>query len=148
MTSSTRTKPDPVNELVVLVRSRLGLIALDAADLTQARETLATVAAELGIPLFFWTRTKGLRRKNGGPAVYGTTDLAAAFAHIEAAHIPAIYEFEGLGADLADSTRAQCLSDAVAGLVGLDAAIVLLDGPDNLPEPLRKFAALVTLPPP
>jgi ATP-dependent 26S proteasome regulatory subunit len=148
MTSSTRTKPDPVNELVVLVRSRLGLIALDAADLTQARETLATVAAELGVPLFFWTRTKGLRRKNGGPAVYGTTDLAAAFAHIEAAHIPAIYEFEGLGADLADPTRAQCLSDAVAGLVGLDAAIVLLDGSDNLPEPLRKFAALVTLPPP
>lgn len=148
MTSGTLAKPDPVNELVVLVRSRLGLIALDADDLTQARETLATVAAELGVPLFFWTRTKGLRRKNGGPAVYGTTDLAAAFAHIEAAHIPAIYEFEGLGADLADPTRAQCLSDAIAGLDGLDAAIVLLDGSDNLPEPLRKFAALVTLPPP
>ena len=148
MIADTRAKPDPVNELVVLVRSRLGLIALDAGDPTQARETLASAAATLGVPLFFWTRTKGLRRKNGGPAVYATADLAAAFAHIEAARLPAIYEFEGLGADLADPTRAQCLSDAIAGLNGLDAAIVLVDGADSLTEPLRKLAALVTLPPP
>src|SRR4051812_27632284 len=107
MIVDTRTKPDPVNELVVLVRSRLGLIALEAGDPTQARDTLAEAAALLGVPLFYWTRTKGLRRKNGGPAVYATADLAAAFAHIEAARLPAIYEFEGLGADLADPTRAQ-----------------------------------------
>jgi MoxR-like ATPase len=140
--------PDPVNELVVLVRSRLGLIALDAPDSDRAHETLTTAAAQLGIPLFFWTRTKGLRRKNVGTAVYGTIDLLAALAHIEVARIPAIYEFEGLGADLADPTRAQRLKDAIHGLDGLDAAIVLLDGTDSLPEPLRQLAALVTLPPP
>ena len=141
-------KPDPVNELVVLVRSRLGLIALDAGDPEQAHDTLAVAAAQLGIPLFFWTRTKGLRRKDVGTAVYGTVDSIAAFAHIEAAHIPAIYEFEGLGTDLSDPTRAQRLKDAIAGLNGLDAAIVLLDGADSLPDPLRQLAALVTLPPP
>jgi AAA+ superfamily predicted ATPase len=140
--------PDPVNELVVLVRSRLGLIALDAADPEQAHETLTTAAAQLGIPLFFWTRTKGLRRKNAAAPIYGTNDSLAAFAHIEVARIPGIYEFEGLGADLADPTRAQRLKDAIAGLTGLDAAIVLLDGVDSLPAPLRQLAALVTLPPP
>jgi AAA+ superfamily predicted ATPase len=148
MTDSSRAGPDPVNELVVLVRSRLGLIALDAADPAQAHETLSTAAAELGIPLFFWTRTKGLRRKNVETAIYGTSDSLAAFAHIEVARIPAIYEFEGLGADLADPTRAQRLKDAIAGLAGLDAAIVLLDGVDSLSDPLRQLAALVTLPPP
>ena len=141
-------RPDPVNELVVLVRSRLGLIALDAGDSEQAHDTLAVAAAQLGIPLFFWTRTKGLRRKDVGAAVYGTVDSLAAFAHIEAARIPAIYEFEGLGTDLADPTRAQRLKDAIAGLNGLDAAIVLLDGVDSLTDPLRQLAALVTLPPP
>ncbi len=140
--------PDPVNELVVLVRSRVGLIALDSIDLIQGHETLATVAAEFGIPLFYWTRTKGLRRKNEGAAIYGTTDLAAALAHIEAAHIPAIYSFEGIGADLADPTRAQRLTDAIAGLDGLDGAVVLLDAVGNLPESVRRLAALVTLPPP
>jgi AAA+ superfamily predicted ATPase len=140
--------PDPVNELVVLVRSRLGLIALDAADPEQAHETLTTAAAQLGIPLFFWTRTKGLRRKNAAAPIYGTNDSLAAFAHIEVARIPGIYEFEGLGTDLADPTRAQRLKDAIAGLTGLDAAIVLLDGVDSLPAPLRQLAALVTLPPP
>ena len=148
MTDSSRAGPDPVNELVVLVRSRLGLIALDAADPEQAHETLTTAAAQLGIPLFFWTRTKGLRRKNMVAPIYGTNDSLAALAHIEVARIPAIYEFEGLGADLADPTRAQRLKDAIAGLTGLDAAIVLLDGVDSLPDPLRQLAALVTLPPP
>lgn len=148
MIDGSSAGPDPVNELVVLVRSRFGLIALDAGDPAQAHETLAVAAAQLGIPLFFWTRTKGLRRKNRGSAVYGTTDLVAALAHIEVARLPAIYGFEGLGADLTDATRGQCLKDAIAGLDGLDAAIVLLDGTDGLPEPLRQLAALVTLPPP
>ena len=148
MTQVASVKPDPVNELVVLVRSRLGLIALDAADPAQAREALSAAAAQLGIPLFFWTRTKGLVRKNGGPSIASTADLMGALAYIELARIPAIFEFEGLGADLADATRVQCLKDAIAGLDGLDAAIVVLDTTESLPEPLQKLAALVTLPPP
>jgi hypothetical protein len=148
MTTVGSVKPDPVNELVVLVRSRLGLIALDATDPAQAREALGAAAAQLGVPLFFWTRTKGLVRKNGGPAVYGTADLAAALAHVEAARISAIYEFGSLGPDLADSTRAQCMKDAIANLASLDAAIVVLDSTEALPDSLRKLAALVTLPPP
>jgi hypothetical protein len=148
MTSVSSVKPDPVNEIVVLVRSRLGLIALDADDPTQARETLATAAAELGIPLFLWTRTKGLVQKNGGPSVASTADLVGALAYVEMARISAIFMFEGLGADLADATRAQYLKDAITGLDGLDAAIVVLDSIDGLPESLRKLAALVTLPPP
>ena len=69
MTQVASVKPDPVNEIVVLVRSRLGLIALDAADPTQGREALAAAAAQLGIPLLFWTRTTGLVRTNGGPPI-------------------------------------------------------------------------------
>jgi SpoVK/Ycf46/Vps4 family AAA+-type ATPase len=148
MTQVGSVKPDPVNELVVLVRSRLGLIALDAADPGQARETLAAAAAQLGIPLFLWTRTKGLVRKNGGPSVASTADLVGALAYVEMARIPAIFMFEGLGADLADATRAQYLKDAITGLDGLDAAVVVLDSVESLPESLRKLAALVTLPPP
>lgn len=148
MTQVASVKPDPVNEIVVLVRSRLGLIALDADDPTQAHETLATAAAQLGIPLFFWTRTKGLVQKNGGPSVASTADLVGALAYVEMARISAIFMFEGLGADLADATRAQYLKDAITGLDGLDAAIVVLDSTEALPESLRKLAALVTLPPP
>ncbi|HMJ20226.1 MAG TPA: AAA family ATPase [Gemmatimonadaceae bacterium] len=148
MTQAVSAKPDPVNEIVVLVRSRLGLIALDADDPAQARETLATAAAQLGIPLFLWTRTKGLVRKNGGPAIASTADIVGALAYVEAARVSGIFEFEGLGADLADATRAQYVKDAIAGLDGLDAAIVVLDNVDGLPESLRKLAALVTLPPP
>jgi hypothetical protein len=148
MTRVGSARPDPVHELALLVRSRHGLIALDAGDPAQSHEMLATAAAQLGIPLWLWSRTKGLRRNNGGPATFGTSDLVGALAHIEVARVPAVYEFQGLGADLADPTRAQHLKDAIAGLSGLDGAIVLLDGTESLPEPLRKSAAFVTLPPP
>ena len=148
MTQVSSVKPDPVNEIIVLVRSRLGLIALDADDPTQAHETLAAAAAQLGCPLFFWTRTKGLVRKNGGAAIASTADLVGALAYVEASRESAIFEFEGLGADLTDPTRAQYLKDAIAGLDGLDAAIVVLDSTEALPPSLRKLAALVTLPPP
>ncbi|MDB4871268.1 MAG: hypothetical protein JWL97_2272 [Gemmatimonadales bacterium] len=148
MSNVRSIKPDPVNEIVVLVRSRIGLIALDADDPTQGREVLASAAAQLGIPLFFWTRTKGLVRKNGGPAIASTADLVGALAYVEAARVSGIFEFEGLGADLTDPTRAQYLKDAIAGLDGLDAAIVVIDSSECLPDPLRKLAALVTLPPP
>jgi hypothetical protein len=148
MTNVDAVKPDPVNEIVVLVRSRLGLIALDADDPAQARETLASAAAELGCPLFFWTRTKGLVRKNGGPAIASTADIVGALAYVEMSRESAIYEFEGLGADLTDPTRAQYLKDAIAGMDGLDAAIVVIDSTESLPDSLRKLAALVTLPPP
>src|SRR3954463_2075381 len=148
MTQVASVKADPVNEIVVLVRSRLGLIALDADDPAQGREVLASAAAQLGIPLFLWTRTKGLVRKNGGPAVASTADLAGALAYVEMARVSAIFLFEGLGADLTDATRAQYLKDAITGLDGVDAAIVVLDSVESLPESLRKLAALVTLPPP
>ncbi len=148
MTRVGSVKPDPVNELVVLVRSRHGLIAIDSPDPTQGHEVVAAGAAQLGIPMWLWSRTKGLRRSNGGPATYGTADLIGALQHIEASRISAVYAFEGLGGDLSDSTRAQHLKDAIAGLRELDAAIVLLDGTECLPDPLRKLAALVTLPPP
>jgi ATP-dependent 26S proteasome regulatory subunit len=148
MTQVASVKADPVNEIVVLVRSRLGLIALDADDPAHGREVLASAAAQLGIPLFFWTRTKGLVRKNGGPAIASTADIVGALAYVEAAGESGIFEFEGLGADLTDPTHAQYLKDAIAGIEGLDAAIVVIDGADCLPEPLRKLAAQVTLPPP
>ncbi|HWL39797.1 MAG TPA: AAA family ATPase [Gemmatimonadaceae bacterium] len=148
MTRVSSVKPDPVNELVVLVRSRHGLIALDAADPAQSHEALVAAAAQLGIPLWLWSRTKGLRRNNGGPATFGTSDLAGALAHIEESRVSAVYEFQGLGTDLANATVAQQLKDAIAGLSSVDGAIALLDGTESLPEPLRKLAALVTLPSP
>jgi ATPase family protein associated with various cellular activities (AAA) len=148
MAQVASVRPDPVNEVVVLVRSRLGLIALDADDPAQGREVLTSAAAQLGIPLFFWTRTKGLVRKNGGPAIASTADIVGALAYVEAARVAGIFEFEGLGADLTDPTRAQYLKDAIAGLDGLDAAIVVIDSAECLPEQLRKLSASVTLPPP
>ena len=148
MTNDTRATPDPVNELVVLARSRYGLVAVDADDPARARDTVAMAAAQLGIPMICWTPTKGLRRKGEMVGIHGTADAAAALVHVETARIPAIFAFEGLCASLTSPVEVQRLKDAVASLDGLDGAIVLLDGSADLPASLRRLAAVVTVPPP
>jgi hypothetical protein len=148
MSDASSGRPDLVHELVVLVRSRHSLIALEAADRERACVTLASAAAELGVPFFIWTRTKGIRRNGVEAGIYGTSDPAAALAHVEAAAIPAIYLFEDLTPSLAELIPAQRLRDAVASLSSVNGALVLLDGADALPPALRALAASVKLPPP
>jgi AAA+ superfamily predicted ATPase len=143
-----RETVDPVHEIVVLARSRHGLIVLDTDDTVRAHAVLATAAAQLGISLFTWTRTKGLLRKGEVAHIHGTGDPVAALAHVEQSRAHGIYEFEGLARDLEDATKFQCLKDALSAFDGLDSAIVLLGGLADLPQSLRQLAAVVTLPPP
>jgi AAA+ superfamily predicted ATPase len=144
----TPTALDPVNELLVLARSRHSLIAIDCTDPQRAIDAAAAMAAQLGAPLFFWTRTKGIKRKSELNAIYGTADSTAAFNHIEASRTQAVYVFENLAKDLEDPTRAQALRDAMEGMRGIDGAIILVEGPDIIPPSLKPVAAVVTMPPP
>lgn len=148
MPSPAVAATDPVNELVVLVQSRHGLVAVEAGDAGRALEAVTAAAGQLGVPVFTWTATKGIVRLGQPAGVYGTAELANALSHIEAAMIPAVYAFEGIGSQLSDALRVQALKDALVRLSTLNAAIVLLDGLQDLPEPVRPLAAVVTLPTP
>jgi SpoVK/Ycf46/Vps4 family AAA+-type ATPase len=144
----TPTPPDPVNELTVLARARQWLVAVDSPDVAQVHEVAATAASQLSIPLFTWTRTKGLKRRGELNTIYQTSDCSAAFAHIEQVRAPAIWLFEGLGKDLEDANRAQALLDVCDAMSGLDSLLLIADGPNALPESLRSRAATIKLPAP
>lgn len=144
----TPTPPDPVNELTVLARARHWLVAIDTPDVARAHEIAATAASQLSVPLFTWTRTKGIRKRGELNTVYQTSDCAAAFAHIEQVRAPAVWLFEGLGKDLEDATKAQALRDACEAMSGLDSLLLIADGPAALPESLRSVAATIKLPAP
>lgn len=151
MTRSAASRPDPAHEISVLVRSRQGLIAMESKDHERTLRTIVGAASALGLPVFTWSNTRGIRRY-GAPeteqGVYGTADAGAALQHVADANQAAIYAFEGLAPSLADAVVSQRLKDAVERLSGVNAAIVVLDKASVLPAAVRTLAASVGLPPP
>jgi SpoVK/Ycf46/Vps4 family AAA+-type ATPase len=141
-------RPDPLADIELLLRSRYPLILLDTEEEDRAESLLVYLADRLDIPLFVWTRTRGLRRADLEEAVYGTAKPLSAIAHIESARFPAIYLFKGLGPDLSDTSLSRFMREAAAPFEKLDGAIVLVGAGLELTDDIRQIAATVALPPP
>ncbi len=139
---------DPLSDLDLLFRSRYALILLETIEEDRAETLLLHLADRLGIPLFVWTSSKGLRRTDRPTPIYETTDPAKALAHVESARFPALYVFRGLGEYLSDSSLQRRLIDASAPYRSIKGAILLLGTDIALAEAHRAHAAIVRLPPP
>ncbi len=138
----------PLRDLDLLIRSRYAIVVLDTIEEERAEALLHHLADRLGLPLFSWTHTKGLRRSDKTSSVYDTQDPSKALAHVESARFPALYHFRGLGPHLQDAVLRQRLRDASQPYTELAGAVVLSGGDIDLGEALRPHAATVRLPPP
>ncbi|MDP2528990.1 MAG: AAA family ATPase [Candidatus Palauibacterales bacterium] len=139
---------DPLADLELLLKARYGLVVLETDEEGRAGSLLRHLADAVDLPLFTWTRTKGLRRDGLESAVYGSTDPSKALAHVEASGFPAIYHFRGLGAYLEDDVVGQRLADAARSYADLAGALVLTGGKLALPESVGALAARLRLPAP
>lgn len=137
---------DPLRDIELLVRSRHGLIVIDTPEEERATTLLRHVADRVTLPLFVWSRTKGLRLADQENGVYGTTDPAQALAHIYSG-APAIYHLQSFASLLNDEAHQERLRNAVQQCSKRDGAIILT-GTIELPESLRRFASVVSLPGP
>lgn len=141
---------DTLKELELLIRSRYSLIFLEADEEERAETVLRLLAARLGVPYFFWTRTKGLMRGDveSKGAVYGSADPAKALMHVEASGFPALYHFSGLDGLKDDKTAAELLKNASGRYLGNDGAVVISGNSCDIPESLRSSSAIFRLPAP
>jgi MoxR-like ATPase len=142
------TKTDPLHDLELLIRSRYGLIVIDTPEQERAETLLRLVADHVSLPLFTWSRSKGLRRDGAEGAVYGTTDPAQALAHVASAHIDALYYMSGMEAFVQDATMSDRLREIATELTQRAGAIILSGPSIELPEAVRRLGASVELPPP
>lgn len=141
-------KHDPLKDLELLIRSRYGLIIMDSAELARVETITRLVADRLGIPLFTWSRSKGLLRDGAAGPIYGTTDAAQALGHIDASRFDALYLLEGFDTLLGNAAIADRLRE-VATACGPRAGAIVIAAPGlTLPEPLRQLSATLRLPPP
>lgn len=139
---------DTVHELGVLVRSRHPLLVVDAGgDPDRLDGLLAHLADALGLPLFTWSRTRGLVRRGMTGAVYGSEDPGRALAHIAASPIPALHHLRGMEGTLGNDLVAARMEEAVAAVREGGGAIILT-GPLDLPPALAPRATPVSLPGP
>ena len=111
-------------------------------------ELIDKVAAAMKLPLFTWTSSKGLRRSGMLNCIYDTSRPEMALAHVEAAGIPALYHFEGLGPALADPAMAVRLKDAAALFAEQRGAIFLSSIENDFPDALRDLVTTFEIPAP
>ncbi len=141
---------DALHDLHLLFRARHGLIHLDTAEEDRAGALLAHIADRLDVPLFTWTRSKGLVRRDLGTPIYETDEPAMAVQHVERADLDAVYHFRSFSGSLraGKDLLAALLRDAVKRLENFTGAIVLTGDGIELPPSLKELSAYVTLPGP
>ena len=137
-----------LSDLELLLRSRYPLIFLQTDETERAEGLLRHLADRMKLPLYIWTRTKGLRESFQLAASAETLAPVKALAEIERWGRRALYCFEDLGADLEDRVLAAKLGDAAEGYAKRDGAIIILGNACEVPDALKLMSATLTLPPP
>ena len=135
-----------LSDLELLVRSRYPLIFLETAEKGRAETLLAQLAERLRLPFYTWTRTKGLREPFQLATSRDTLAPVAALGEVERLQRSALYNFQGLGADLEDRVIATKLKDAAWAFGRRDGAIVVTGAELEVPTPLREMSATLSLP--
>ncbi len=139
---------DPLKDLELLIRSRYGLVVLDTVEEERAATLIRLLGDRLMLPVFTWTRSRGLRRDGQDNAVYGTPDPSQALAHIGSSRIPALYHLSGFAPLLQDAALGERLRELAGEFGEREGALLVSGAALELPEGLRRLSASVRLPAP
>jgi AAA+ superfamily predicted ATPase len=134
-------------DLELLIKSRYGLIHIDTDEDERVQVLLRHIADRLTLPLFLWTRTRGLCRDGHANGIYDTQAPAQALAHITSAQLRALYPlpaFDGMRGDII----VQRLKDVAVELGKRHGALVMTGTDLDLPPALRRLFATMRLPAP
>jgi hypothetical protein len=133
------------DELTLLIRSRHPIVVVECEDEARLLSQLADSCAALGMPLFTWSVTDGVRRSGSHAPIYETCEPVKAFAHVEASSMAAVYAFRDLGPWLTDARLVRMLRDVAQAAETQRTTIVLSGASLELPAELRPLAAHWTL---
>lgn len=144
---------DALREAELLIRSRHSLLLAETEDVDRLVTLLGHVADRLGIPLFRWSRSRGLVRADepsaDGKGIYGSTDPSNALQHIAHAEAGALYHFHGLPAGTVEgSLLASLFRDAAATLSQGSGAMVITGSGLELPPEVERVATSFSVPGP
>ena len=134
-------KHDATSDLKALIQSRHPIVTIDTVEEERVDNLLQTVAADLHLPLFTWTVTRGLQRvgEEGG-AIYGTANPQMLVKHLATLTVCAIFHLKDLHAHLRDATVARGLRDTAQAFLKTGSTAVLSGEDIHLPGELTREA--------
>ena len=142
-------RPDALEDLELLLRSRCGLVHLETDEEDRANTLLRHLADRLELPFFEWTRSRGLARADLAQGIYETREPAKALQHVILSRMPALYHFMAVDAEtLGGSLMTALVRDVARALEGSQGALVLTGAALELPPGVRQVAVTIRLPGP
>jgi hypothetical protein len=136
---------DAGKDLELLIRSRHGVVAVETYEEARLESLLREVAGRLGLALYAWTVSEGLRRDGQEARVYDSADPARALANLEAIRVDAIWLFKDLHRFLDVPEIVRRLKDLSRVPEGRRRTIVLAAPSLSLPPELEKCCARLVL---
>jgi len=139
---------DYLRELTLLTRSRYGLIGIESREDERVRSLTRHLADQMGLPLFLWSHSTGLRRDGEPSSVYNTQRLVAALTHIKSSTLPALYFLQDATSEFDEPLTLSLMKELSGKFVDIKGAIILSASTLHLPEGLRQHVGIFRLPPP
>jgi SpoVK/Ycf46/Vps4 family AAA+-type ATPase len=139
---------EALSDLELLIRSRYGLIHIDTVEEERVQLLLRHLADRLTIPLFLWSRTRGICRDGHANGIYETQEPAQALAHIVSSQLAALYHFPAFDGISGNDLIVQRLKEVAAELGRRSGALVLTGREVAFPPALRHLVAAMQLPAP
>jgi SpoVK/Ycf46/Vps4 family AAA+-type ATPase len=139
---------ESLSDLELLIRSRYGIIHLMTVEEERAEMLLRHVSDRMTLPLFTWSRTRGLCRDGHANGVYDTQDPAQALAHIVSSQLAALYLFPAFDGLATNELIVHRLKEVAAELGRRRGALVLTGSGVELHESVRRLTAMLRLPEP
>jgi hypothetical protein len=131
---------DSARELELLVRSRYPLIVVDTLEEERLHDLLSRTAMRLRVPLFSWSRNRGLVREGLARGVYDTSDPGKLLAHLAAADQPGLYLLADFHPWLTDPIVARTFRESTTAFRNPDRALVISGHGVELPAEIADAA--------
>jgi hypothetical protein len=137
--------PNVLHELKVLVQSMHPVVLMQTIEEERVDDLLRAVAAELKVPLFVWTVTRGLQRIDGTGAIHGTADPKTLLRHLSTLTVRAMFHLKDLAAHLNDAATCRAFREAAQAFGRTRSTIVLSGENVALPGELAREAVPLRL---
>ena len=133
-----------VHELKTLISSLHPVVTIDSSEEERIDGLLRALAAEMRLPLFTWTITRGLQRVDGQGTIHGTANPLTLLRHLGTLTVEGIFHLKDLQPHLADPPTIRAFKEA-AHVFTRNRSIIVLSGEGALPCDLARLAVPLRL---
>jgi hypothetical protein len=135
-----------LHELKTLIASMHPVATIESPEEERVEDVLRAVAAELRLPIFTWTVTRGLQRIDGGQGmIHGTASPLVLFRHLATLSVEGIFHLKDLPRHLDDPATARAFKEAAQAFSRNRSILVLSGDPVALPPDLARLAVPLRL---